>query len=112
MRSTLNSDKGNTETHENQGGIEILVVILHVLGVVLHRLSFVHGVEIELVVSFLIGWRYIRRASWMLFVVNLVLAQSCINKTHHLGSMLTGFSFSSPLIVVSFRWVDGRVEEP
>ena len=36
------------ETHENQGGVEILVVLLHVFGIVLRRLSVVHGVEIEL----------------------------------------------------------------
>lgn len=36
------------EAHENQGRVEILVVLRHVLGVVLHRLSFVRGVEIKL----------------------------------------------------------------
>ena len=36
------------KTHEDQGGVEILVVLLHVLGVVFHCLSFVHGVEIKL----------------------------------------------------------------
>ena len=39
---------GIVETHENQGGVEILVVLLHVFGIVLHRLSSVHGIEIEL----------------------------------------------------------------
>ena len=33
---------------ENEGGIEILVVLSHVLSVILHRLLFVHGVEVEL----------------------------------------------------------------
>ena len=37
----------STETYENQGGIEILIVFLHVFGIVVRRLSFVHGVEIE-----------------------------------------------------------------
>ena len=36
------------EAHENQGGLKILVVLLHVLGIVLCRLSFIHGVEVEL----------------------------------------------------------------
>jgi hypothetical protein len=46
--STMYHGNCNAETHENQGGVEILVVLLHVLGVVLRCLSFVHGVEIEL----------------------------------------------------------------
>ena len=33
------------ETHENQGGVEILVMLLHVFSVVLRRLSLVHVVE-------------------------------------------------------------------
>jgi hypothetical protein len=40
--------KGNAETHEDQGGVEILVVLRHVFGVILCRLSLVHCVEIEL----------------------------------------------------------------
>ena len=36
------------ETHENQGGVKILVVLLHVLGIILRRLPVVHSVEIEL----------------------------------------------------------------
>ena len=40
--------KGNAGTHKNQGGIEILIILLHVIGVVLHRLPFVHGIEIKL----------------------------------------------------------------
>jgi len=35
------------ETHENQGGVEVLIVLLHGIGVVLRRLSFVHGEEIK-----------------------------------------------------------------
>ena len=38
----------STEPHENQGGVKILVVLLHVLDIVLCCLSFVHGVEVEL----------------------------------------------------------------
>ena len=38
----------DSETHEDQGGIEIFVVLLHVLGVVFDRLSFVHSVEVKL----------------------------------------------------------------
>ena len=42
-------------TYENQGGIEILVVLVQVLGVVLHSLSFIHRIEIELGVVILDG---------------------------------------------------------
>ena len=38
---------GSTRTHKNQGGVEIVVVLLHVIGVILRRLSFVHCVEIK-----------------------------------------------------------------
>jgi hypothetical protein len=47
-QSTVCGDSWNAETHENQGGIEILIVLRHVFGIVLCRLSLVHGVEIEL----------------------------------------------------------------
>jgi len=49
------SDQRHPDTHENQGGIKILVVFLHVFGIVFHRLSFVHGVKIELRVVALNG---------------------------------------------------------
>ena len=42
-------------TYENQGGIEILVVLLHVLCVILHSLSFIHRIEIEFGVVILDG---------------------------------------------------------
>jgi len=51
MLSMLDADKRDVGAHENQGGVEILVVFLHVFGVVLHRLPFVHGVEVELGVT-------------------------------------------------------------
>lgn len=35
-------------TDENQGGVEILVVFLHVFCIVVRRLPFVHCVEVEL----------------------------------------------------------------
>ena len=50
----------NTETHENQGGVEILVVLLHVFGVIPHRLSVVHRVEIEVGA---VGWLEIHSQS-------------------------------------------------
>ena len=43
----LRIDKRNAETHEDQGGVEILVVLLHVVGIVLRCLSFVHRVEVK-----------------------------------------------------------------
>ena len=36
-----------SETDKNQGGIEVFIVFVHVFCIVLGRLSFVHGVEIE-----------------------------------------------------------------
>ena len=53
--NTAESKVKNAETHENQGGIEILVVLVHVLCVILHSLSFIHRVEIELGVIVLDG---------------------------------------------------------
>ena len=41
--------------YKNEGGIEILVVLSHVLGIVFRSLSFVHGVEVELGVFVLDG---------------------------------------------------------
>jgi len=61
--STARIDKRDAETHKNQGSVETLIVPLHVLRVVLRCLPFVHGIEIELGSSFLMGRRYIRRAS-------------------------------------------------
>ena len=46
--SVLHCNKGDTETYKYQGGVEILVVLLHVFGIVLRRLSLVHGVKIKL----------------------------------------------------------------
>jgi hypothetical protein len=48
VRSTLRGDEGDAETHENQGGVKVPVVLCHVIGIVLSCLSLVHGIEIEL----------------------------------------------------------------
>ena len=48
--------KGSGETHEDEGGVEIIVILLHVICIVLHRLPFVHSVEIELGVIVLDWW--------------------------------------------------------
>ena len=48
--------KGSEETHEDEGGVEIIIILLHVVCVVLHRLPSVHGVEIELRIVVL-DWR-------------------------------------------------------
>jgi len=91
MRSTLYSERGTAETHEDQGGVGVLVALLHVFGIVLHRLSFVHGVEIELRVVVLdawcmMGWRYIRRASLILSrVSSFVLAANSISQKRTTG---------------------------
>ena len=60
-------DNWNVETHENQGCVEVLVVLPHV--VVLRRLLLVHGVEIELGVVVLDQLEHMRKATRMLFRV-------------------------------------------
>ena len=47
MWSMLRGDKGDTKAYENQGSVEVSVVLLDVFGVVLDRFSFIHGVEVE-----------------------------------------------------------------
>ena len=46
--NTAESKGKSAETHENQGGIEILVVLVQVLGIILRGLSFIHRIEIVL----------------------------------------------------------------
>ena len=46
-RSTTCGDNWNVETHENQGDVEIFIVLHYIFGIVLRRLLLVHGVEIE-----------------------------------------------------------------
>ena len=48
MWSGRYNDKKNAETDEDQGGVEIIIVLLHAPVIVLIRLLFVHGVEVEL----------------------------------------------------------------
>ena len=43
----MDNDQRKGGTHEDQGGVEIVVILLHVLVIVLDRLSLVHCVEIE-----------------------------------------------------------------
>ena len=38
MQSTLYSERGTAETHEDQRGVDVLVVLLHVFGIMLHCL--------------------------------------------------------------------------
>jgi hypothetical protein len=49
MWSAPRSDEGNAKTHTNQGSVTIkaLVVLLHLFRIILHRLFFVHGVEVK-----------------------------------------------------------------
>ena len=42
-------------THENEGGIEVLVVLLDVVRIILHHLLLVHGIEIEAGIVVLYG---------------------------------------------------------
>jgi hypothetical protein len=98
------SDQWYADTHENQGGIEVLVVFLHVFGIVFHCLSLVHGVEIELGVIVLDGLEV--HPQGLLDAVRYQSVGPCNlsrdPETYHRGSTLTGFGFSSPLIVVSY----------
>ena len=45
--SEMSRERGNQTTHENEGGVEVLVVLLDVVRVVLHRLPVVHRIEVE-----------------------------------------------------------------
>jgi len=103
MWSTPCSNEWDSETHENQGGIEILVVLQHLLGIVPHSLSVVHDVEVKLRVFVLDGLEVRARG---------LLGASCFESVrrfqpilalvvHHFGLMLTGFTFCSSLAVVS-----------
>ena len=47
MWSALYSCQRKTGTDEDQGDVDILVVLPHVFGIVLERLLLVHGVEIK-----------------------------------------------------------------
>ena len=102
-------------THEYQGGVEILIVLLHVLCVVLRCLSFVHGVKVKFWVI-VIDWLEVHPEG----ILNAMTCSQfvclddrfCLSETHHRGSRLTVFAVSSPLIVGShYRRVDGTVEE-
>jgi hypothetical protein len=113
--STLLSDKWNVKTHENQGCVEILVVFLHIFGVIFCRLSFIHGVEIELGVVGLDRLE-VHPESVLESVLDAVWSQLVgprngiwIPGTHHRGSTFTGFAFSASLIVASCRRVGGEV---
>ena len=44
----LHGDKEKVETHEDQGSVEIFVVLLRIFSLILHYLSFAHVVETEL----------------------------------------------------------------
>ena len=75
---------GTQETHENHGGVEILVMLLQVFSAVLRRLSLVYGAEIELGPSLLTGWNYMRKTPLMLFRARSgVTVDPVYPKTHH-----------------------------
>ena len=104
-----NQEKGGT--HEDQGGVEVLVVLLHVLGIVLDRFSSVHCIEIELGIIVLDGLEV--HPQGLLYAVwrqpfSVAIGSEYL-RTHHRGSMLTAFTFSplpvvasTPPIVVSY----------
>ena len=102
--NTAESKVENAETHENQGGIEIFVVLLHVLCVILHSLSFIHRVEIELGV--VVFDRLEVDPEGLLNAMGRSQYSGHLNQTwnttaHHRGPTLTGLELSSPLIATS-----------
>ena len=109
-RGALGSSLG--ETNEHQGCVKIFVILLHVPGIVLDRLSLVHGVKSELEVIVLNGLEVhlqgLLDATWRQLVYPC--GQFRVSETHHLGSTLTGFMLSSPLIVASYRGKKWRTE--
>ena len=91
------------ETHKVEGGVEISVILLHVLRVVLHRFPFVHGVEIELGVIVLdLGGTFAGLRECYLESAHRPHNQSWISRTHHLGSTL--IDFVSSLLIVLLGW--------
>ena len=82
-------------THENQGCVKIFVVLLDIHIIVLVRLSFVHGVEIELGIIGLEGLEV--RPQGLLDTTWRQLVYPCgqfrVSATHHRGSILTGLAF-------------------
>ena len=88
-------------------------MLLHVFGIVFHRLSFVHGVEIKLGVVTLHGLE-VHPQCLLDTVQNQSVGscgRSCDNEAYHRGSILTGFGFSL-LIVCQYPTVeaDGRAQ--
>ena len=108
MVNTYKATEWNAEAHENQGCVEVFVILLHIVGIVLRRLLFVHCVEIDLgIVAFdrlEIHPESRLDAVWS----QLVAPQSQGSGTHHRGSTLTGFTLSSPPIVIFRHGVDER----
>jgi len=47
VRWPTRADDRRRATHKNQGGVEVLVVLLDVVHIVLGRLPLVHGVEVD-----------------------------------------------------------------
>jgi hypothetical protein len=82
--STVRSGNRKTETHENQGGIEVLVILPQAVGVIFLRLSFLHGEEVKVVV-FALDWLEILPQC----LLDAIWGQptgtrtNAIDKTHH-----------------------------
>ena len=105
MRSTLSVDKVTKETHKNQGGIKISIVLLQVFGIVLDRLSIVYSVEIELGIM---GWRYIPRASWMLCEVSSLVPAADSKSLPERTIEVSRINFATHRGISPWRWIEER----
>ena len=101
------------ETHEYQGGIEVLVVLLDVVRIILSRFLLVHRVEIESRVIVLDG---LEERSESIFKTVIPLRSAMrrvwtVWQTYHLGSIRSGrdwFSFSLLFSTLSMNWPGHR----
>jgi hypothetical protein len=84
-------------THEYQGSVEVLVVLLDVVRVILHRLSLVKGIEVEAGVVGLDGLE--ERSESILKamrVQRLAIRATYGLQTYHFGSICSGGESLSP----------------
>jgi len=104
-------ESGRRATDEYQGGIEVLIVLLDVVGVVLGRLPLVHGVEVETGIVGLDGLEESPES-----ILEAAPGQCCVQRraiavrrTHHFGSICSGGDSFSPSSASSMSRPSGVV---
>jgi len=104
-------ESGRRVTHECQGGIEVLIVLFDVVGVVIGRLPLVHCVEIETGIVGLDGLEESPKS-----ILEAAPGQCCVQRraiaarrTHHFGSICSGEDSFSPFSASSMSRPSGVV---